>query len=329
MILADKIIMLRKKNGWSQEELAAKVNVSRQSVSKWEGALSVPELGKVLELSGIFGVSTDFLLKDELGEEDYSAQAQQENSACARRVTMQQANEFLRIKRFTAKRIALAVFMCIVSPIALVILSAVSESPIQGISENLAAAVGLIALLLTVAGAVAIFIFCGMKAAGFRFLDEDEIETEYGVSGMVKARMEKYRRTYTKFNIIGACCCILAAVPLLAVTILSENDLYAACAISATLVAAGIGVIFFTVCGVNNAAMKRLLQEGDYSKTAKRQRKQTGSIGAVYWLVTVAVYLLCFFTLRDWETSWVIWPVAGVLFAAVMTVRRMLAKNDK
>lgn len=54
MILADKIIRLRKKNGWSQEELAERLKVSRQSVSKWEGAQSVPDLDKILQLSKIF-----------------------------------------------------------------------------------------------------------------------------------------------------------------------------------------------------------------------------------------------------------------------------------
>ena len=50
MILADKIIRLRKKNGWSQEELAERLKVSRQSVSKWEGAQSVPDLDKIIKL---------------------------------------------------------------------------------------------------------------------------------------------------------------------------------------------------------------------------------------------------------------------------------------
>ena len=69
MILADKIIQLRKKNGWSQEELAEKLNVTRQSVSKWESAQSIPDLQKILQLSQIFEVSTDYLLKDELFNE--------------------------------------------------------------------------------------------------------------------------------------------------------------------------------------------------------------------------------------------------------------------
>ena len=59
MIFADKLILLRKKAGWSQEELADQMNVTRQSVSKWEGAQSVPDLEKMIRLSKLFGVSTD------------------------------------------------------------------------------------------------------------------------------------------------------------------------------------------------------------------------------------------------------------------------------
>ena len=59
MILAEKIMEERKKNGWSQEELAEKLSVSRQAVSKWESAQSIPDLQRVIQLSEIFGVSTD------------------------------------------------------------------------------------------------------------------------------------------------------------------------------------------------------------------------------------------------------------------------------
>ena len=70
MILADQITALRKKAGWSQEELAEQLGVTRQSVSKWEGAQSVPDMDKVVQMSRLFGVTTDFLLKDELSEEE-------------------------------------------------------------------------------------------------------------------------------------------------------------------------------------------------------------------------------------------------------------------
>ena len=69
MILADKIIEERKKNGWSQEELANKLGVSRQAVSKWESSGSIPDLQRILLMSELFGVTTDYLLKDEIEEE--------------------------------------------------------------------------------------------------------------------------------------------------------------------------------------------------------------------------------------------------------------------
>ena len=92
MILADKIIRLRKKNGWSQEELAEKMNVSRQAVSKWESAQTVPDLEKILQLSGLFGVTTDYLLKDELENEEYTDSAAESG---VKRVTLAEANEFI------------------------------------------------------------------------------------------------------------------------------------------------------------------------------------------------------------------------------------------
>ena len=70
MILADKIIEERKKNGWTQEDLAQKLGVSRQSVSKWESAGAIPDLKKIIQLADLFGVSTDYLLKDEVEKEN-------------------------------------------------------------------------------------------------------------------------------------------------------------------------------------------------------------------------------------------------------------------
>jgi transcriptional regulator with XRE-family HTH domain len=66
MTLSEKVQLLRKKKGLSQEELAEKLEVSRQSVSKWEQGQALPEMSKILQLSEVFGVSTDFLLKDTL-----------------------------------------------------------------------------------------------------------------------------------------------------------------------------------------------------------------------------------------------------------------------
>ena len=66
MKLSEKIIALRKANGMTQEELASICNVSRQSISKWEADIALPETEKLLILGETFQVSMDILLKDEL-----------------------------------------------------------------------------------------------------------------------------------------------------------------------------------------------------------------------------------------------------------------------
>lgn len=82
MKLSEKIQYLRNKNGMSQETLAEKCLVTRQSISKWEMDISLPETEKLLELSRIFGVTIDVLLKDEL-----SVDGVKEKKSCGKSLT--------------------------------------------------------------------------------------------------------------------------------------------------------------------------------------------------------------------------------------------------
>lgn len=220
MIFADKLIQLRKKAGWSQEELASQMNVSRQSVSKWEGAQSVPDLDKIVRLSKLFGVSTDYLLKDEIEDADVTISEENDSS---RRVTLEEANRFIEVKIETSKMVANGVFLCIISPICLLILGALSETKSFGISENVAGAVGLIVLMILVAIAVAIFIYSHSKTARYEYLEKEIFDTEYGVISLVNERKEKFQNKYTKNNIIGVSLCILAMVPFLLVLCLKKT----------------------------------------------------------------------------------------------------------
>ena len=163
MILADKIIDLRKKAGWSQEELADKLGVSRQSVSKWEGAQSIPDMNKILQLSELFGVSTDYLLKDSLEAPEPQAAPADADAEGATFVSMEEANAFLNHKAESAPRIALGVLLCILSPITLILLGGAQDTGRLPLTEMQAAMIGLIVLLLMVAGAVLLFVLNGMR----------------------------------------------------------------------------------------------------------------------------------------------------------------------
>lgn len=216
MILADKIMEERKKNGWSQEELADKLSVSRQAVSKWESAQSVPDLQRVLQLAEIFNVSTDYLLKDEV-EAPLPMEVGdiRDEDQTLHKVSMEEANEFLAIRRKNAPMIAGGVAMCILSPVILIFLSGLADSHIGNISEGLASGIGLVFLLVMVAIAVFVFISYGMKESKFSYLEKEAFETAYGVSGLAKEKQKDYEDTFTRGIAIGVVLCIVAVIPLL------------------------------------------------------------------------------------------------------------------
>ena len=69
MTFGEKLFELRKRNNFSQEELAEKIGVSRQAVSRWEGGETMPDSPNLLLISNLFGVSADYLLRDETESE--------------------------------------------------------------------------------------------------------------------------------------------------------------------------------------------------------------------------------------------------------------------
>lgn len=323
MILADKIIKHRKKNGWSQEELADKMNVSRQAVSKWESAQSVPDLEKLLLLSRLFGVTTDYLLKDDIEDDEPC----NECDSTLRRVSLDEANEYLSWRAVAAKRIALAVFMCICAVIPMILLGGLSSAiPGFALSEDVAGGIGFVILFLTVAAAVAIFIYCGFKNSPYEYLDKEPFETEYGVSGIVRERQKAYRSTYWRSNIIAVCLCI-ASPTLLMAGVFAESEPLSVIMLCAMLLAIAVAVFILVNAGVRWESMQRLLREGDYAHTGRKKQdgeKKKELVGEIYWISTLAIYLGWSFISGAWNISWVVWPIAAILFGAVSALCNLI-----
>lgn len=329
MILADKIMTLRKKAGWSQEELAQQLNVTRQSVSKWEGAQSVPDLDKIVQMSRIFGVSTDYLLKDELEElEPASSLAEQPPR---RRVSMEEASRYLELRRAAAPKLALATFLCVISPITLILLGGLSEYSAR-ITENTAAGIGLIVLIVLVAAAVGIFLSSSAQVREFAFLETEPFETEYGVSGMVRQRRQDFQPAANRLNLVGTLLCIVSVLPLFLSLCLSGSDLVYVGAVCLLLGFVALACLAFVYAGTQTGAMEKLLEEGDYTRQRKSKSRLVGTVSVCYWLVVTAIFM--FYTFGPFgngqaKYSWFIWAIAGVLYAAVVAVLRLVGQNEK
>lgn len=336
MMLADKIINLRKKAGMSQEELAGQLGVSRQSVSKWESAQSIPDLDKIIKLSDIFGTTTDYLLRDELEEEEHSInetksiQGEISKDTGLRRVTMEEANEYLKLKKAAAPRLALATFLCVISPITLIMLAACSEYAAFSLSENAASGIGISVLLILVACGVTIFIGCGSKAKEYEFLEKEAFETEYGVTSLVKEKKAEYSELHTRNTIIATVICILSAVPIFVALCIDSSDIVYVGAVCLLLFMVAIGSMLFVYSGTYQSAMEKLLEEGDYTRKNKARSHFVGAFSTCYWLVLTAIFLIFACgpvkAVRPQDT-WIIWAVGGVMYAALITLIKSIKKN--
>ena len=315
MIFAEKVLALRRRNGWSQEELAEKAGVSRQSVSKWESAASIPDIGKILELSRIFGVSTDYLLKDDMEDVEFT---REDDAPGERRVSLAEANDFLRDKRAQARQIARGVFLCILSPAALIFLAGLTEpNPYLVISDGAAAGAGMGVLFVLVAVAVAMFILSGMHMRRYAHLDGGSFDLEYGVEGMVRERAATYERPFALRMAAGVTLCILSALPLIVAGALGAPEYAMPVLVALLLILAGAGVYLLVDGCVVKGSFDRLLREGDFTAAALENERRNERIGGVYWPVVVAAYLLWSFLSGGWHYTWVIWPAAALLFAAL------------
>ena len=329
MILADKITEERKKNGWSQEELAEKLSVSRQAVSKWESAGSTPDLQRVIQLADLFGVSTDYLLKDEIESENvYAIYEESSSNTSLRRVSMEEANEFLNMKKKGAPIIANATSLCILSPVILIILATLAESDLLHISEGLATGLGCTILFGMIATAVFMFITCGIRESHSEHLEREVFETEYGVIGMVKEKSHAYEGSFTRGIAIGVVLCVIAVVPVIIAGSMDAPDYISGSFVGVLLLLIAVGVNMIIRVSIIKGSYDTLLQEGEYTQAEKRIEKRMGNLSGAYWCLATAIYLGWSFWTMRWDFTWIVWPVAGVLFAVFTNVMRAVLKVD-
>ncbi len=324
MILADKITEERKRNGWSQEELADMLGVSRQAVSKWESANSVPDLQRIIQLAEVFSVSTDYLLKDEMGMESISYDNKEMVDAePLKKVSMEDANEFLQMRKKGAPSIANAVSLCVLSPSVLIFLSGMAESNVGGVTEAMAAGAGLVFLFVVIAVAVFTFITYGIRDSRLEHFEKENFETAYGVSGMVKEKRRNYEGTFLRGISIGVVLCILAALPLIIAGIMEASEFVCCALVVLMLGMIATGVNLMIRVGMVKSSFDTLLQEGEYTKEEKLAKKKMEPFAGAYWCLATAIYLAWSFLTTNWGTTWIVWPVAGVLFAALSAIFRM------
>lgn len=301
MILADKIISLRKKEGMTQEDLANLVGVSRQSVSKWESSMAMPDLDKVVKLSQIFSVSTDFLLDDNLGMEQIIVDEKVEDTS--KLVDLDLLNQYYGAYEKIARLISLATILVIISPIAYMTLDNINES------------LGVIIFLALIALAVGLFINSGFGASKFEFIEKEPYNFSYGVEGVIKKNLDQYQPILKRNIILAIAIFILSpAVYVIAINAGVTNNI----PVYLFLILTAIGASLMGYSMIKYSSYRDILKYRD-PKIQKKEGK-IGKISGVLWITAIGVFFIYSFWSGNWQASWIIFVIASFLQVIIAMV---------
>lgn len=329
MILADKIINERKKNGWSQEQLAEQLDVSRQSVSKWESAQSIPDLNRIIQMASIFGVSTDYLLKDDFQEEGVLQEIPKSYQEIEyRKVSLEEAQDFLKFSQKISSRIGLGVSLCVFAVAPTLWVLSLTQNPGIRLSENMAGALGMVLFFMALSCGIYLLMTSYYRSNKYEYLEKEAIDTEYGVEGLVKKNMDVFEPKYHRSHVIGTLLCLFSCIPVVVASFLTESGGLILALVGLLFTVVSMAVYLFVSRSVIHHSHQKLLQQGDYSTSNKKVLPILSRIASVFWLVTTIIYFAYSFITNDWQHAWIVWPIAALSFVVVIIVSKMLLKVE-
>ena len=314
MTTGQKIAAKRRELELSQEALGAELGVSRQTIYKWESDTSLPEIDKLVAMSRLFGVTTDYLLKDEAESPEYTPDEPERGV----RLTLADAQDYLAETRAFSRTTAVAVYLFILAPAVLIALAVFSTRGLIPLAEDAAAAAGVIALFLMVAVGLAILLPRAIRYQRYSSLKDTPFELAYGVEGVIREQAAAFEPVFTQTVTVSVILFVLSVVPLFLPILMGRQDAVDFM-IPLLFVIAGAGVYLLIPKGLEKSAFDTLLRENSASPREREREKTEDAVGAVYWPVVVAVYLGWSFWTGKWGVTWVVWPVAALLFAAVVS----------
>ncbi len=291
MSLAENLQYLRAREGVTQEQLAERLDVSRQSVSKWESAASYPEMDTLLKLCDMFQVDMDTLLRGSV-----------ENSLS------EDTAGYDRFMTLYARKIAGGVSAIVGSVALWSFLSALGLSEMPGTAM----------LLLVIAAAAVVFIASGMEEEHFR--KKHPVIPDF----YTEPQKERFHRRYIWYIAGGVGAILLGVVMMvLAFTVLPEREPYESYIGAAFLAVVACAVYFLIYGGMledkyNIAKYNR--QNNPTPEDRSRRRRATTACSVIMILAT-AVFLFAGLAYYKWNWAAIIYPVGGVLCGAAWMLR--------
>ena len=303
MTFGENLQFLRKRGGLTQEDLAEKMEVSRQSVSKWESNAAYPEMDAILRLCDLFAVDMDTLLRG-----DVSLRFTEDTAGYDRHM-----NAF-------SKAIAGGVGLILLGVTALMAFVCIgiehSNSPVYSIA-------GTAILLIFTAISVAVFIVSGMGHDRFR-KKHPTLQPFY-----TEEQIDAFERRFPLLIAFPVVLILIGVVIQVIITLVPDliemgiRDEWALLGTTALLLCITVATTVLVWAGIQKSKYdieeynRQTRQELDPTPEQKRLNRLIGAIWGAGMVLAAALHLLLGFTMELWDSASVIYPVAALLCVAV------------
>lgn len=243
-------------------------------------------------------------------------------------IEIEEAHNYLDTIKHTSFLVSIGVSLCIIGASILILLAQMFEDKVilKNISDEISASIIIAPLLILVAIAVGMFIYSGSKTTKYKFIENYDYITSSAAKHILQQEYENYKPKSTLATIIGVCLCILSPLCIFFNMFISgANNAYG---VVFLLLFITVAVFLFINFGSYASAYKKLLQINDYSLDKRNANKTIGTVAGFFWPVIVATYLFISFSFDNWDKSWIIFPVAGILFGGFSSLYTSLKSNS-
>ncbi|MCW2287338.1 hypothetical protein EDF60_1992 [Leucobacter luti] len=236
-------------------------------------------------------------------------------------VTMSEAREYADARQRIRYRVALAVALFVVSPVALVVLPTAARAGVAGVTDGVASLIGIVTLFAFVAAGVLTLVSTTHELAAFARITEGRFTPDPVVSAWATELRQQHERTRTRALQVSVLLWILSPVPLLAFSFLDglpNENLWIVSGVAGMLAFVATGLFVLLPNAWAYSVAERLTGAEAAQEAANAEEHGiVGVIASFYWPLLTAIYLGWSFIGNAWDQSWIIWPVGAVLFGAI------------
>jgi hypothetical protein len=281
----------------------------------------ISEFGNLSELAEELGISNQF------------QQASSEDNFVY--VTAAEGETFIEKSKKAANMIGGGVAAIMLGVISVIFFSSYAEgifSQVLGGDEpnKVYLAVGLGLLFILIAFAVYLFVMTGIANEKYKIFDKKVVKLDPHNKMLIQKAKENHRPVLMRKISIGVGQILLAVAALTVAGVLFEdNEAVLVSLVCLLLLIIGISVWLFISGGAIQSAYDKLLNEGDYTAERRKSESVMQRWASPYWILIVVVYLAWSFVTSSWDKSWIIWPIAGVLFGLISAIVQAATSNKE